>query len=74
MLHLELLKSHGKSKDFSKKDQKALIEGFKHIEKHVNNIKNFGLNFVIALNVHKNDDQEEIALLHDWAKTHGFNF
>ena len=71
---LRAIKSHGKSKDFSKKDRKALIEGFKHIEKHVSNIKNFGLNFVIALNVHKNDDQEEIALLHDWAKTHGFNF
>ncbi len=65
---LRALKLHGEAKDFHIKDIEALKRGIEHIEKHISNIKSFGLNYVIALNHFDNDDEEELALIMDWAK------
>lgn len=65
---LRALKLHGKSNDFTKKDRYALKAGIAHIEKHIQNIQSFGLNYVIALNHFETDDQEEIDDIIDWAK------
>ncbi len=67
---LRALKLHGNAKDFKVKDVGALKKGIEHIEKHISNIKGFGLNYVIALNHFESDDQEELSLILDWAKEH----
>ena len=68
---LRALKLHGEAKDYHVKDMKALTQGINHLEKHLSNIQSFGLNYVIALNHFDNDDQEELALILDWAKENG---
>ncbi len=65
---LRALKLHGEAEDFHVKDVEALKKGIAHIEKHINNINGFGLNYVIALNHFEQDDTEELSLFLDWAK------
>jgi formate--tetrahydrofolate ligase len=65
---LRALKSHGGAKDYQKPDLKALEKGVEHIEKHISNIKGFGLPFVIAVNHFYQDPQEETKFLLNWAK------
>ncbi len=67
---LRALKLHGDAEDFNAKDIDALKKGIKHLEKHITNIKGFGLHYVIALNHFKDDDKEELALLLDWTRAH----
>lgn len=65
---LRALKLHGKADDYQEKDLAALKRGIPHLEKHISNIKGFGMNYVIALNHFESDDQGELDLLLDWAK------
>jgi len=69
---IRALKSHGKAEDYAKEDLEALKRGIPHIEKHIQNIKNFGLNFVIALNHFYTDSQTEIDFMISWAKENGY--
>lgn len=62
------LKSHGKAADFNEKDIEALKRGLPLLEKHIDNIHSYGMNFVIALNHFYNDTEEEIQVIMDWAK------
>ena len=64
---LRALKSHGGAKDYQKPDLNALVKGLEHIEKHITNIKKFGLPFVIALNHFYTDTKEEVQYFLDWA-------
>jgi len=66
---LRALKSHGGAENFNEKNMDALIAGIPHINKHLQNIRNFGLPYVIALNHFYSDDQEEIDYLMNWAKS-----
>ncbi len=70
---IRALKSHGGAKDFSVEDIEALKRGLPHIEKHLENIKGFGLNFVIALNHFYTDTDKEVALMKSWAKDKGYD-
>ncbi len=70
---IRALKSHGAAEDFSKPDMEALKRGIPHIEKHIENIKNFGLNFVIALNHFDTDPKDEIDYMINWAKENNYN-
>jgi formate--tetrahydrofolate ligase len=65
---IRALKSHGHANDFNKEDLNALKEGIPHLEKHIENIKNFGLNYVIALNHFSGDSDNEIEYMKRWAK------
>ncbi len=67
---IRALKSHGKAKDFNEKDVKALEAGMPLLEKHIQNIKGFGMNYIIALNHFYNDSDEEVKVLLDWANAH----
>lgn len=67
---IRALKSHGKAKDFNLKDIKALEAGIPLLEKHIENIKNFGMNYIIAINHFYNDSSEEVKVLIDWANAH----
>ncbi len=70
---IRALKSHGGAEDYSVPDLESLKRGIPHIEKHVQNIKNFGLNFVIALNHFDTDSKEEIMYMIDWANKNNYS-
>lgn len=65
---IRALKSHGHAADYNVKDMEALKKGVPLLEKHLTNVKNFGLPYVIALNHFYNDDQEEIDFVLNWAE------
>jgi len=65
---IRALKSHGGALDFSIPNLGKMIEGLPLLEKHLTNIKNFGMRYVIALNHFYNDSEEEVNYLLNWAK------
>ena len=65
---LRALKSHGQAEDFSKPDLDAMIKGLPLLEKHLTNVQNFGMRYVIAVNHFYNDSQEEVDYIMNWAK------
>ena len=65
---IRALKSHGQAKDFNEKDMEALEKGLPLLSKHLENVKSYGMNYVIALNHFYNDTDDEIKLVMDWAK------
>jgi len=69
---LKSLKVHGKAFDVLKEDINTLNEGIKHLEKHIENIKSFNLNFIIALNKHSDDFENEINYFFLWAKNNNY--
>ena len=69
---LRALKSHGGAKNFQEPNVDALKNGFEHIQKHISNIQNFGLPFVIALNHFYLDTDEEIQAILEWAKSKNY--
>lgn len=69
---IRALKSHGKAEDFNKEDIKAMKLGLPLLEKHIENIKNFGMKYIIALNHFYNDSSEEIKVLLEWANEHNY--
>jgi len=67
---LRALRHHGGSKDFNQPDMQAMIRGFANAEKHIENIRKFGIEPVIAINKFPNDSPEEIEKLIDLAAKH----
>lgn len=66
---IKALKLHG-GVDESRLDElnlDALEKGLANLEKHLDNVKSFGLNSVIALNKFNQDLDEEIMFLNQWA-------
>ena len=51
-----------------------LANGIKHLEKHYNNLKNFNVNVVVALNKFSLDTEEEVALIKEWANKNNVPF
>ncbi len=64
---LRALRYHG-FEDEGKSNIEALREGLSNITRHANNIKRFGIPYIIAINHFFNDDKEEVELLINWAK------
>ncbi len=54
-------------KELSRPDTAALARGLEHLERHVDNLRQFGVPVVIALNHHSADTEEEIKLVFDEA-------
>lgn len=69
---LRALKSHGGAEDFSSPNLEAMKKGLPLLEKHISNINNFGMNFVIAVNHFGNDPKEEVDEIMAWAKAKGY--
>ena len=65
---LRALKSHGGAQDFSANNLDLMIKGLPLLSKHLENIKNFGLNYVIAVNQFDTDPKQEIDYIMTWAK------
>ena len=62
------LKSHGLSQNYHQEDLIALEKGLKMLEKHVDIIKTYNLNYIIALNHFYQDTESELDLVMNWAK------
>ena len=60
---LKALRLHGGSRDYLTKDIASMIKGLDNLEKHVENIKKFGLPFIVALNRYHDDTDEEVSAL-----------
>ncbi|CCV64963.1 Formate--tetrahydrofolate ligase (Formyltetrahydrofolate synthetase) [Alteracholeplasma palmae J233] len=70
---LKALKLHGGvlEENLQLKNIEALLKGVSNLEKHLENIKSYNLDYVIALNLYTNDDKDEKEALLKWAKRNG---
>lgn len=64
---IRALKYHGFSED-GKDNIEALKIGLKNILRHVNNIKQYNVPYIIAINHFADDKEEEVNTLIEWAK------
>ena len=65
---IRALKLHGGEAKYQNINNEALLKGIPNLEKHIENIQSFGLNYVIALNHFESDSKEEIETILNWAK------
>jgi formate--tetrahydrofolate ligase len=70
---IRALKMHGgvKKDDLKKEDLKALEAGMANLQRHVENIKKFGLPVVVSINRFSADSDAEIALVKEKCKALG---
>ena len=72
---IRALKYHGgvKKENLDKEDPGALKEGFKNLERHMNNChQQFGLNVLVGINKFQSDTDGEIKFVQDRVKRLGF--
>ncbi len=67
---IRALKMHGGvlKEDLNQENVEALMKGICNLEKHMENVKKYGLPVVIAINRFYSDTENEINALMDWAK------
>ena len=70
---IRALKMHGgvALEDLKSENVDALAKGLVNLEKHLENIKKFGLGYVVAINRFYSDTEAEIEYLQNWAKENG---
>jgi len=70
------LKMHGgvPLADIQKPDREGLVKGFENLDRHIQNLKKFGQNIVVAFNRYATDTDEEIALLGEHCRGLGVGF
>ena len=70
---IRALKMHGgiEKEDLKKENIEALKKGFVNLERHINNIKKFGVEAVIALNHFVMDTEKETKTLEEYCKNLG---
>ena len=68
------LKMHGgvKKDELETENVDAALEGTSNLRKHLENIRKFGLEPVIALNRFPSDTETELKAILDWAKENGY--
>ena len=72
----QALKKHGgvAIEGIKKPDLKGLQNGLKNLERHLENLQNFGQSVVVAFNQYNFDTNEEISFLENWCKEKGADF
>ena len=67
---IRALKMHGGvlKEDLNTENVDALLKGICNLEKHVENIKKYGLPVVVAINKFYSDTENEVKALMEWAK------
>lgn len=72
----QALKMHGgvDEKSIKAANKEGLVRGFENMDKHIENLRNFGQNIVVALNRYHFDSQEEIDLIREHCKTQRVGF
>ncbi len=70
---IRALKMHGgvEKEDLKKENLDALKKGFPNLEKHINNIKKFGLELVVAINHFITDTEKEVKLVQEYCSKLG---
>jgi len=70
---IRALKMHGgvEKEDLKKENLDALKKGLPNLEKHINNVKKFGLELVVAINHFITDSDNEIKLIQDFCSKLG---
>jgi formate--tetrahydrofolate ligase len=70
------LKMHGNvpADEIKNPNKTGLIKGFENLDKHIENIKSFGQNIVVAFNKYAFDTEEEIALTEEHCRRKGVGF
>jgi formate--tetrahydrofolate ligase len=71
---IRALKYHGGAQDLKKANPRALLGGMANLEKHLENLRKFGVPAVIALNVFPTDTEKEIRFLENAVKNLGVEF
>lgn len=68
---IRALKYHGGVllKDLNQENVVALKKGIANLEKHIETVQKFNLNFVVAINKFSSDTSNEIETLFTWAKS-----
>jgi formate--tetrahydrofolate ligase len=72
---IRAIKFHGgvEKEDLNQENSEALKEGFKNLERHINNChQQFGLNVLVAINKFKSDTEIEVKFVQDKVKDLGF--
>jgi len=69
------IKHHGgvKIKDLSKPNVEAVKKGLANLDKHLENIRKFGMKSVVAINKFYTDTDEELQLVREFANKNGFD-
>ncbi len=72
---IRALRHHGGAakEDYNTASVERVAAGFANLEKHIENIKKFGLNPVVAINAFPTDTNEEVQLVQDKCKAMGVN-
>jgi len=70
---IRALKMHGgiEKEDLKKENLDALKKGLTNLEKHIDNVKKFGLELVVAINRFITDTDKEIKLIKEHCSKHG---
>ncbi|MGL5123583.1 MAG: formate--tetrahydrofolate ligase [Fusobacteriaceae bacterium] len=62
------LKHHGEGKNLKEEDLNALLKGIENLDKHIENMKKFGLPVVVAINKFLSDTTNEIKFIKEHCK------
>ncbi len=68
---IRALKNHGGAEDLSVENIEALEKGFANLERHIQNVKKFGVPAVVAINQFPTDTDAEIKKLEELTKAAG---
>ncbi|POY36294.1 formate--tetrahydrofolate ligase [Solitalea longa] len=70
------LKLHGgvAEKDIKLPNMEALKAGLPNLQRHIENMKNFGQSVIVGLNRHTSDVDEEIEFIEDWCEKQNVAF
>jgi formate--tetrahydrofolate ligase len=71
---IRALKYHGGQKDENVEDVEAVKRGFANLEKHIENMKTFGVPVVVALNKFPTDTEKEIEVISNLLSKEGVPF
>jgi len=73
---LRALKYHGgiKLDELSKENPQAVVAGFENLRKHIENLRIFGVPFVVVLNLFPNDAKAEVETWINLVKAEGVRF
>lgn len=72
----QALKMHGNVpiENIKERNREGLTKGFANLDKHIENMKSFGQNVLVALNRYGFDSEEEIKLIRDHCYQQGVSF
>jgi len=69
---IRALKHHGGCLDITREDLSSLEKGFANLDKHVENVKKYGVPFVVGVNKFNKDTKKEINLLVEYCNKKGY--